>query len=78
MAPRDTRKHVESSPFFRGNEHKTPPPILTWPPEGGWDIRMVENRYSVLGDDRSRSNFTYGLQQTIDGYGRHEVIFDHY
>jgi UDPglucose--hexose-1-phosphate uridylyltransferase len=31
----------------------------------------------VLGDERSQSNFSFGLQQTIDGYGRHEVIIDH-
>ena len=78
LAPRDTRKHVETCPFCRGNEHKTPPLIMSWPAEGEWDIRMVENLYPVLGDDRSQSNFTFGLQQTIDGYGRHEVIIDHY
>ena len=52
--------------------------ILAVPPEGGWNIRMVENLYPVLGDDRSQANFTFGLQQTIDGYGRHEVIIDHH
>jgi UDPglucose--hexose-1-phosphate uridylyltransferase len=39
---------------------------------------MVENLYPVLGDDRVQSNFSFGLQQTIDGYGRHEVIIDHH
>ena len=77
LAPRDTRKHVETCPFCRGNEHKTPPPILTWPETGDWQIRMVENLYPVLGDDRAQSGFNFGLQQTIDGYGRHEVIIDH-
>jgi UDPglucose--hexose-1-phosphate uridylyltransferase len=77
LAPRDTRKHVETCPFCSGNEHKTPPAILTWPETGDWHIRMVENLYPVLGDDRSQSGFTFGLQQTIDGYGRHEVIIDH-
>ena len=78
LAPRDTRKHVETCPFCRGNEHKTPPAILAWPSADHWDIRMVENLYPVLGDDRTQSSFTFGLQQTIDGYGRHEVIIDHY
>lgn len=78
LAPRDTRKHVETCPFCRGNEHKTPPAILTWPETGDWQIRMVENLYPVLGDDRVQSNFSFGLQQTIDGYGRHEVIIDHH
>ncbi len=78
LAPRDTRKQVETCPFCRGNESKTPPQILAWPPEGEWAIRMVENLYPVLGDDRSQASFTFGLQQTIDGYGRHEVIIDHH
>src|SRR5574340_460461 len=78
LAPRDTRKHVETCPFCRGNEHKTPPAILTWPENGDWQIRMVENLYPVLGDDRAQAGFTFGLQQTIDGYGRHEVIIDHH
>lgn len=78
LAPRDTRKHVETCPFCRGNEHKTPPAILQWPEGGDWQIRMVENLYPVLGDDRAQAGFAFGLQQTIDGYGRHEVIIDHH
>src|SRR5574340_251856 len=77
LAPRDTRKHVETCPFCRGNEDKTPPAILAWPDSGDWQIRMVENLYPVLGDDREQAGFNFGLQQTIDGYGRHEVIIDH-
>ena len=78
LAPRDTRKHVETCPFCRGNEHKTPPEILSWPDAAEWQIRLVENLYPVLGDDREASGFNFGLQQTIDGYGRHEVIIDHH
>ena len=79
LAPRDTRKHVDACPFCRGNEDKTPPVILTYPPDTDtdWQIRMVENLYPVLGDDREQAGFNFGLQQTIDGYGRHEVIIDH-
>ncbi|MDA8128393.1 MAG: galactose-1-phosphate uridylyltransferase [Betaproteobacteria bacterium] len=78
LAPRDTRKHVETCPFCRGNEDKTPPAILAWPESTDWQIRMVENLYPVLGDDREQAGFNFGLQQTIDGYGRHEVIIDHH
>ena len=80
LAPRDTRKHVDTCPFCRGNEDKTPPEILTYPPNchTDWHIRMVENLYPVLGDDREQAGFNFGLQQTIDGYGRHEVIIDHH
>jgi UDPglucose--hexose-1-phosphate uridylyltransferase len=76
-APRDTRSHVETCPFCTGNEHMTPPLIAAYPDEQGWEIRIVENLYPVLGDDRENPNLTLGLQQTIDGYGRHEVMIDH-
>ncbi len=75
---RDTRAHVETCPFCRGNEDMTPPAIAAYPEAGDWDIRIVQNLYPVLGDDRENPTLTFGLQQTIDGYGRHEVIIDHH
>ena len=75
-APRDTRTHVDTCPFCTGNEHLTPPQIAVYPADGPWAIRIVENLYPVLGDDRQNPNLVFGLQQTIDGYGRHEVVID--
>jgi UDPglucose--hexose-1-phosphate uridylyltransferase len=77
QAPRDTRTHVDTCPFCSGNEHMTPPAISSYPSAEDWAVRIVENLYPVLGDDRQSMNFSFGLQQTIDGYGRHEVIIDH-
>jgi UDPglucose--hexose-1-phosphate uridylyltransferase len=77
-APRDTRQHVETCPFCRGNEDKTPPQIARFPDSEDWQMRIVENLYPVLGNERSQAGFVYGLQQAIDGYGRHEVIIDHH
>jgi UDPglucose--hexose-1-phosphate uridylyltransferase len=76
-APRDTRQHVDTCPFCVGNESMTPPQIAVHPESGPWAIRIVENLYPVLGDDRQNPDLNFGLQQTIDGYGRHEVIIDH-
>jgi len=76
-AARDIRLHVETCPFCRGNEHMTPPQIACYPQQTDWAIRIVENLYPVLGDDQHQTNFSFGLQHTIDGYGRHEVIIDH-
>jgi UDPglucose--hexose-1-phosphate uridylyltransferase len=73
---RDTRAVVETCPFCRGNEDRTPPEIKRYPDAGDWDIRIVPNLYPVLGDDRSQANIAFGLQQVIDGYGRHEVVID--
>lgn len=77
-APRDTRKHVDTCPFCRGNEDKTPPQIRRFPESGDWDIRIVENLYPVLGNERTQPGLAFGLQQAIDGFGRHEVIIDHH
>jgi UDPglucose--hexose-1-phosphate uridylyltransferase len=76
-APRDTRKHVETCPFCTGNEHMTPPAVAVAPAADNWELRVVENLYPVLGDATAASNLVFGLQQAIDGYGRHEVIIDH-
>ena len=76
-APRDTRAHVDTCPFCVGNEHMTPPAIGAYPDGAPWQLRIVENLYPVLGDDRENPNLVFGLQQTIDGYGRHEVMIDH-
>lgn len=72
---RDTRAVVETCPFCRGNEDKTPLAIATFP-EQEWAVRIVPNLYPVLGDDAPQSNISFGLQQVIDGYGRHEVVID--
>jgi UDPglucose--hexose-1-phosphate uridylyltransferase len=77
-APRDARAHVDACPFCRGNEAMTPPAIAAIPTSDDWDIRIVENLYPILGDDRTNTNLAFGLQQIIDGYGRHEVIIDHH
>lgn len=76
-APRDTRRHVENCPFCTGNEHMTPPTLAAYPDAEHWQARIVENLYPVLGDDRQTGSLVFGLQQAIEGYGRHEVIIDH-
>jgi UDPglucose--hexose-1-phosphate uridylyltransferase len=80
---RDHRQRVDDCPFCVGNEAMTPPEIASYPAPspaaaaGPWAVRIVENLYPVVGDDREDSNYRFGLQQAIDGYGRHEVIIDH-
>jgi UDPglucose--hexose-1-phosphate uridylyltransferase len=55
----------------------TPPTIASYPSADHWDIRIVENLYPVLGAENGSSSLLFGLQQAIDGYGRHEVVIDH-
>ncbi len=76
-APRDTRKYVDTCPFCAGNEQMTPPTLAAYPDAENWQARIVENLYPVLDDDRLGGSLVFGLQQAIEGYGRHEVIIDH-
>ena len=78
VVARDTREHVETCPFCKGNEDKTPATIAAFPNENDWRIRIVENLFPILGDDSEEAAINFGLQQVISGYGRHEVIIDHH
>ncbi len=75
---RDTREHVETCPFCKGNEDKTPSTIVAFPNDKDWRVRIVENLFPILGDDSEEAAINFGLQQAINGYGRHEVIIDHF
>lgn len=66
-APRDARSQVADCPFCRGNERMTPPEIRSYTISGDWAIRIVENLYPVLGNDRENGGFSFGLQQAIEG-----------
>lgn len=72
----DSRPHISNCPFCQGNEAMTPASIIQVPSAGDWQLRIVENLYPVLDDDRTDPNFAFGLQHTIEGYGRHEVVID--
>jgi UDPglucose--hexose-1-phosphate uridylyltransferase len=76
LAPRDTRKHVETCPFCRGNEHKTPP--RSWPGPIAATGRFAWSK-SLSGAGRltARRPATFTATRP-DGYGRHEVIIDHH
>ncbi len=72
-----TIEHKDTCPFCLGNEDKTPPTIAAWPSEDKWAVRVVENLYPILGEDSQNDGLVFGLQQVVEGYGRHEVIIDH-
>lgn len=74
----DRRDYAEECPFCPGHEDRTPQEILTVPASGPWAVRIVRNLYPVLADDEVRPGLHFGVQQAIDGYGRHEVVIDHH
>ena len=49
---RIAHSHDRTCPFCRGNEHLTPSALLQVPESEEWGIRIVENLYPVLDDEK--------------------------
>ena len=68
-------------PFCYGNEQKTPPEILAYRPEGGsngpgWSVRVVPNKFPVLGIEGELNRQGDGMFDRMNGIGAHEVIIE--
>lgn len=70
------------SPFTYGNEHKTPPEIFAIrdhhhkPNSPHWKVRVVPNKYNALDIEKEPKKIRFGLYDTMDGFGAHEVVID--
>ena len=68
-------------PFDYGNEQKTPPEILAYRQNGGrdqpgWTIRVVPNKFPVLGIEGTLNRQGEGMFDKMNGIGAHEVIIE--
>jgi UDPglucose--hexose-1-phosphate uridylyltransferase len=68
-------------PFDYGNEHKTPPEILAYrssggPEEPGWRVRVVPNKFPVLGIEGELNRQGDGMYDKMSGIGAHEIIIE--
>ena len=68
-------------PFDYGNEHKTPPEILAYRDSGnrdqpGWRVRVVPNKFPVLGIEGELNRQGEGMYDKMNGIGAHEVIIE--
>src|SRR5262245_10973070 len=68
-------------PFCYGNEQKTPLEVLAYRPEGGpnqpgWSIRVIPNKFPVLGIEGDLSRQGDGIYDKMNGIGAHEVIIE--
>ena len=68
-------------PFDSGNEHKTPPEILAYRTSGGrdqpgWRVRVVPNKFPVLGIEGELNRQGEGMYDKMNGIGAHEVIIE--
>jgi UDPglucose--hexose-1-phosphate uridylyltransferase len=68
-------------PFCPGNEAKTPPEVLAYrngsgPNQPGWSLRVVPNKFPVLGIEGELSRQGEGIFDKMQGIGAHEVIIE--
>ena len=67
--------------FDYGNEHKTPPEVLAYRNSGGrdepgWRVRVVPNKFPVLGIEGDLNRQGEGMYDKMNGIGAHEVIIE--
>lgn len=55
----------------------TPPVIKSGASDEKQAVRIVENLYPDRTDDGKKQSHSFGLQQAIEAYDRHEAIIDH-
>jgi UDPglucose--hexose-1-phosphate uridylyltransferase len=68
-------------PFDYGNEHKTPPEVLSYRDSGvrdqpGWRVRVVPNKFPVLGIEGELNRQGEGMYDKMNGIGAHEIIIE--
>jgi UDPglucose--hexose-1-phosphate uridylyltransferase len=68
-------------PFDYGNERKTPPEILAFRNTGGqdepgWRVRVVPNKFPVLGIEGDLNRQGEGMYDKMNGVGAHEIIVE--
>ena len=68
-------------PFDYGNEHKTPPEVLAYRNSGGrdeqgWRVRVVPNKFPVLGIEGELTRQGEGMYDKMNGIGAHEVVIE--
>ena len=68
-------------PFDYGHEHKTPPEVLAYRNNGGrdqpgWRVRVVPNKFPVLGIEGDLNKQGEGMYDKMNGIGAHELVVE--
>jgi UDPglucose--hexose-1-phosphate uridylyltransferase len=71
-----TIKPDDLCPFCAGHEDRTPPEILAYRNGGGWDVRVVPNKFPALRVEGDLDREGEGLFDRMNGIGAHEVIIE--
>jgi UDPglucose--hexose-1-phosphate uridylyltransferase len=75
-APPEPASHVSTCPFCLGNEHMTPPEVFRLGDGGGWDVRVVPNKFSAVSVEGELWRRSEGLKRSAAGVGHHEVLIE--
>jgi len=69
---------LESCPFCVGNESKTPPEVMRFPPNvtEPWAVRVIPNKFAALSSSAQPTRTRQDVWRRIEGFGFHEVIID--
>jgi UDPglucose--hexose-1-phosphate uridylyltransferase len=76
-----TKSSGRFCPFCPGNESKTPPEVLAYrsgsgPNQPGWSLRVVPNKFPVLGIEGDLDREGEGMFDRMQGIGAHEVVIE--
>lgn len=79
--PGDLKKtaFVKTCPFCPGNEHMTPPAVLSYPVKvtNSWQVRVFANKFpAVTPDGNTNRQVEKGCFLSMEGAGYHEVIVE--
>lgn len=81
--PKENDNHLgKACPFCPGNEHMTPPEILSYRDPGtarnskGWWLRVIPNKFPALAVEGSLNRSGEGMYDKMNGIGAHEVIIE--
>ncbi len=67
----------KNCPFCEGNEEMTPPEIFRiGNDKGGWDVRVIPNKFPVLGTSGEYKRISDGCFTSFSGIGAHEIIVE--
>jgi UDPglucose--hexose-1-phosphate uridylyltransferase len=79
--PLPTTSSGRFCPFCPGNERKTPAEVLAYrdgsgPNQPGWSLRVIPNKFPVLGIEGDLLREGEGIFDKMQGIGAHEVVIE--
>lgn len=74
--------NMDVCPFCYGHEERTTPEVFALRPNNsapntpGWQVRVIPNKYPVLGIEGNLDARAHGLYDVMNGLGAHEIVVE--